>query len=156
MTRKLYIKIDSDGMFVEHPHFEDNVRALYPTHNFNDGPPDGWKEFIRNEPPVLGPYQKYDETKGGNIALAFPHNGLEYKLVDDKYVDYWHVLDMTDEERLAKQNKVKQDWADTFNYSSWTFSEDLCEYVAPVAKPDDGKEYGPANWDEDNQSWITY
>tara|TARA_R110002167_G_scaffold141398_1_gene329651 strand:- start:249 stop:602 length:354 start_codon:yes stop_codon:yes gene_type:complete len=36
-------------------------------------------------------------------------------------------------------------------YSSWIFSEDTCQWSAPVAYPDDGKEY---RWNEDTTNWI--
>ena len=34
-------------------------------------------------------------------------------------------------------------------YPSWTYEG--IEWVAPVAKPDDGKDY---TWDEENQQWM--
>jgi hypothetical protein len=36
-------------------------------------------------------------------------------------------------------------------YASWTLNEDTCLWGAPVAYPDDGKQY---TWDEDTQQWI--
>ena len=72
---KLYIKVDESNVFIDHPHFESNLRQLYPNHNFDSGAPDGWMEFERVDPPVLGPYEKFNESVGGNIALAFTHNG---------------------------------------------------------------------------------
>ena len=35
-------------------------------------------------------------------------------------------------------------------YPSWTLNETTCQWEAPVAKPDDGKNY---NWNETNQTW---
>lgn len=35
-------------------------------------------------------------------------------------------------------------------YPSWVFEEEKCIYVAPVAKPSDGKPY---YWDEESVSW---
>lgn len=108
-------------------------------------------EFERVAPPALGPYEKFDDSKGGNIALAFPHNGLEYKIVDGKYTDVWHVLEMTAEEKLEKQAAVKAEWAVSPNWSSWTFNAQTCSYEPPVAKPDDGNSY---RWDETTTSWV--
>jgi hypothetical protein len=36
-------------------------------------------------------------------------------------------------------------------YASWTLNEDTCLWGAPVAYPDDGKQY---TWDEATQAWI--
>jgi len=35
-------------------------------------------------------------------------------------------------------------------YSSWTLNDDTCRWEAPVAYPDDGKEY---QWNEETTSW---
>ena len=35
-------------------------------------------------------------------------------------------------------------------YPSWTLNEDTCQWEAPVAYPDDGKQY---NWNEETTSW---
>lgn len=36
-------------------------------------------------------------------------------------------------------------------FPSWTLDEDTCDWVAPVAYPDDGQRY---EWDEDTTSWV--
>ena len=36
-------------------------------------------------------------------------------------------------------------------YASWTLNEDTCLWEAPVAYPDDGKQY---TWDENTQQWV--
>ena len=36
-------------------------------------------------------------------------------------------------------------------YPSWTLNEDTCRWEAPVAYPDDGKEY---IWNEDTTNWV--
>jgi len=36
-------------------------------------------------------------------------------------------------------------------YASWTLNEDTCLWGAPVAYPDDGKQY---TWNEATQAWI--
>lgn len=131
---KLYIKVDENNMFVDHPHFESNLRQLYPSHNFDNGAPDGWMEFERVAPPDLGPYEKFNESVGGDIAVAFPHNGLEYAIVDGKYKDVWHVQDMTPAEKLEKQNQVKSEWAnllentDIPELETYVFDDVTCSY----------------------------
>ena len=134
---KLYIKVDENSVFVDHPHFERNVRELYPDHDFEAGPPIGWMEFVRVEPPELGVYELFDETIGGNIALAFSHNGLSYDIVDGVYKDVWHTRSMTEEEKTEKQNEVKSYWADFITtsdgaaYSHYVFDEEHCAFVDP-------------------------
>jgi hypothetical protein len=139
MTQKLYIKVDAGGMFIDHPHLDTNLHQLYPNHDFTSGPPAGWVEFERFPPPSLGTYEKFDERIGGNIALAFPHNGLEYAVVDGKYRDVWHILPMTDEEKAAKQQTV----IDFFNsreqaqnWLSWTLDEATCTMQPPIPRPE--------------------
>jgi len=36
-------------------------------------------------------------------------------------------------------------------YPSWTLNEDTCQWEAPVAYPDDDKDY---YWDEETTSWV--
>ena len=151
MTERLYIKVDENNVHIGHPRFESNMKAIYPDHDFDWGPPNGFMSFIRVEPPELGVYELFDETIGGNIALAFSHNGLSYDIVDGVYKDVWHVRNMTTEEKTEKQNSVKAAFAELHpTWSSWTFNETTCEMEPPVAYPDDGKPYTS---DNENQTW---
>jgi hypothetical protein len=36
-------------------------------------------------------------------------------------------------------------------YASWTLVEDTCQWTAPTAYPDDGKEY---SWNEATTTWV--
>ena len=36
------------------------------------------------------------------------------------------------------------------DYASWVLNEETCQWAAPSAKPDDGKQYA---WNEDTLSW---
>ena len=36
-------------------------------------------------------------------------------------------------------------------FTSWVLNEDTCLWDAPVAAPDDGKQY---QWNEDTQAWV--
>jgi len=149
---KLYIKVDENNVHIEHPHFEKNVRELYPDHDFDEGAPSGWMEFVRVEPPQLGVYEVFDETIGGNIALAFEHNGLSYEIVDGVYKDVWHTRNMTTEEKLEKQNAVKADFSALHpTWTSWTFNEETCRMEPPIPVPSDGNVY---IWNEENQTWV--
>ena len=152
MSRKLYIKVDESGMFVDHPHFDTNLHQLYPDHDFTSGPPSGWMEFERVKRPELGVYELFEENIGGNISIAFPHNGLEYAIVDGKYKDVWHTRAMTAEEKATKIQRCHDEWAESYpDITSWVFDESLCEYLPPVPYPDDGQAY---IWDEPTTSWV--
>jgi|TARA_B100001250_G_scaffold72954_1_gene59501 hypothetical protein len=154
----LYIKVDASNNPIGHPHLEDNIKQLYPNHDFSS-PPAGWLEFVRKQP-ELGVYQKFNETIGADISLAYKHNGLEYKLIDGKIQDYWNYIDMTDDEKKAKQDDIKARWAalDPAGPASWTFDEATCTYKAPVDTPSDAA--SPDNpdgvnykWNEETLSW---
>jgi len=36
-------------------------------------------------------------------------------------------------------------------YASWTLDESICDWIAPVLRPDDGGTY---IWNEDDQEWV--
>ena len=146
-----YIKVDENNLPIDHPHLFENMKMLYPDHDFSSGPPSGWLEFVRHLPAV-GVYQKFDDSVGADRSQGFPHNGLEYKLIDGKIQDFWHYIDFTDDEKKAKQDAIKAKWAalDPSGPASWSFNETTCRYEAPVAYPSDGKDY---YWDESTTSW---
>jgi len=146
-----FIKIDESNKAIGHPFFKENLEQVYPNHDWATSPMAGYLEFVHVSP-ELGVYQKYDETVGADIALAFNHNGLEYKLIDGKIKQFWHVLDLTAAEKKTKQDQVKANWAalDPAGPASWAFDEATCSYKAPVAYPSDGKNY---KWDESTTSW---
>ena len=151
MTERLWIKVDENNVHIGHPRFESNLRQVMPNHDFDQGAPDGYMRFERVEPPELGVYEMFEPTIGGNIALAFNHNGLSYDIVDGVYKDVWHVRDMTTEEKTEKQNGVKTAFAELHpTWTSWTFNEATCQMEPPVAYPDGDGMYA---WNEENQTW---
>ena len=132
-----YIQI-KDGKPINHPVLFSNLLAAIPNLNVVDSP--DWMECQIVYPPDLGPY----------------HKGLtvEYVLVDGKtdiYTNKYSFVEMTAEEKTAKQNatKAKSHW------DSWIFNETTCEYEPPVAKPDesDGKVY---IWNETDKKWESH
>ena len=156
----LFIKVDENNSPVGFPLMQRNLEQVYPAHDWSNGPMSGYLEFVQVEP-KLGVYQKYDETVGADIALNFGHNGLEYKLIDGKIKQVWHVLDLTDAEKKAKQDRVKTEWAakDPAGPASWIFDETICMYKAPVDLPSDAvsmeNPHGEKlyEWDESTTSW---
>ena len=154
---RLFIKVDSNSTPINgiHPSWESNLKNCFPDHDWtSDAPPNGYKLFERVTRPSIGIYQKFKEEVGEDIAVAFEHNGLEYKYFpdEDKVKDVWHYRDMTDAEKKAKQDVVKDLW-ELEGYASWTFDETICNFKPPKEYPSDNKIYG---WKESTQEWVQY
>ena len=47
-------------------------------------------------------------------------------------------------------DKVRDAFISPQPFDSWILSEDTCQWNAPTAYPDDGKDY---EWNEDTQAW---
>lgn len=151
---ELYIKVDDDKNWLQHPNPQINLRMIYPYHIFYFGPPKNWIEFERVQPPELDVYEKFDSSIGADISDAFNHNGLEYKLVDGKYKDVWYVLQMTEEEKIEKQEYVKNQFYSTLNFKSWIFNEENCYFLPPVDLViEEGAEEYQYDWCEEDQKW---
>ena len=150
----LLIKIDENGLPKRHPSLRSNLQMAYPNGGFEgSNVPAGWLAFERVPEPEIGVYQKFDDSKGSENCEAWEHNGLEYKVIDGKVKDVWNIIDMTDEEKKAKQDAVKASYADGEIPSSWVFDESKCQYAPPVAFPSDGKTYA---WKESTKEWLEY
>jgi len=141
----LYIETDSNGNTINHPAFEDNL-----LHAFGSVP-SHWEPFTRVQRPILGVYQVLDSEEP------------TYQKVNGVWTDVWALRDMTDDEKISKQQLVKNNWAsnpDASNYSSWTFDEITCSFKPPIPMPDDGHQYswqGSTNtWVLVNKSWVKY
>ena len=136
---KLYIKVE-DGQIIGNPVVEGNLIAAFKK------VPDNYKPFIRVQKPlpsVLGVYE----------TLAQDYANYEFDEDLQAWKDVWPKRDMTDAEKAEKQQAVKDEWAnspDRDNFSTWTFDEEKCEYVAPIAKPTDGIYF----WDGSANNWI--
>lgn len=118
---KLYIEIEN-GEPKNHPAFEENLIQAF------GNIPRNWEPFIRNSKPTLDVYQVCESDVPTYIK------------VNDVWTDVWHVRNMTDAEKLEKQQDVKNAWANevTAETSSWVFDEKSCKYVAPVQEPNVG------------------
>ena len=156
----LLIKIDENGLPQRHPRLRSNLQLAYPDGGFEgSNVPSGWLAFERVPEPILGPYQKFDDSKGSENCEAWEHNGLEYKVVDGKVKDVWNIIDMTDEEKKAKQDEVKAEWSarDASQApASWSFDEAKCEYVAPVQLPFEAGFGVDYVWNETDRTWDKY
>ena len=120
---QLFIQL-RDGQPFEHPIFYGNFKEAFPEIDTENLPADRFAKFVRVAPPKLGAYEVYV--------------GVSYQWVDGVVKDAHEVRQMTDEERAAKQNKVKDSWAarqQTENWSAWIFDEAKCAYVPPIPRP---------------------
>jgi len=131
----LIIKVEN-GQAVDHPMILDNFQQAFPDLDVNNLPAN-FAVFERVQPPQLGPYEK--------------NQTVRYELVGNVYKDVWYCDQMSDEEKLNKQNFVKQEWASANGPQSWIFNELTCSYDPPISYPTDGKDY---RWDETVVNWV--
>lgn len=106
---ELYIQI-RDGQPHEHPIFADNFKLAFPDVDVNDPPADRFAKFIRVAQPVPGTYEVYE--------------GVTYEWVDGVVKDVHHVRPMTEEERAAKVEQMKED-ANQANLARIAFINDV-------------------------------
>ena len=128
---KLYIQVEN-GQTVNHPALEDNLLQAF------GQIPSNWEQFARVERPVLGVYEVLDSDQP------------IYQKIDGVWTDVWSVRPMTQAEKYAKQQSIKDDWKKN-GFASWVFSEDKCLFEPPIPFPNDGKNY---RWDELTTSWL--
>lgn len=116
----LYIET-KDGQAINHPAFEANLVEAF------GSIPDHWEPFVRVERPVPAVYEMLES------------NESVYVKVDGTWTDVWSLRPMTNEEKIAKQQLVK----DTFNaqeqaenWSAWIFDEATCTMQPPIPRPE--------------------
>lgn len=132
---ELYIRLH-DGQPFEHPIFGTNFRAVFPNVDTNNLPLE-FARFQRVEKPEIGVYQVYE--------------GVSYEWVEGIVTDVHKIRNMTPEEKSAKQNGVKEYWANEIKFTSWVFNEETCMFDPPIPRPDDGFIY---SWNETSQQWV--
>jgi putative heme degradation protein len=86
---KLYIKV-IDGVITDHPMVSESVKVLYPDF---DGTiiPDGIKEFIRFQAPMVPPFKIAENSYGFD---------------GDKVIDVWTIREKTNEEKQEYINLI--------------------------------------------------
>lgn len=116
----LYIETEN-GTTKNHPAFEDNLIQAF------GEVPTNWETFIRVEQPIPSIYQILES------------DNPTYSKVDGVWTDVWSLRDMTNEEKLAKQQAVIDELnarEDASNWSTWVFDEATCTMRPPIPRPD--------------------
>lgn len=116
---KLYIQVEN-GQTVNHPAFEDNLLQAF------GNIPANWEPFVRVERPVPNVYEVLDSDEP------------VYEKVNSVWTDVWSLRQMTDEEKAAKQQAVRDAFnarQQAENWSAWTLDEASCAMVPPIPRP---------------------
>jgi hypothetical protein len=117
---KLYIQT-LDGQTINHPAFENNLMQAF------GNIPQDWEEFVRVECPTPTTYQ------------ILENNQSTYTKVDGVWTDVWALRDMTVEEKLAKQQSVRDAFnsqEQASNWSAWTLDKSTCTMIPPITRPE--------------------
>ena len=131
----LFIETDENGNAINHPAFESNLIDAF------GAIPQNWKQFVRVERPIPLVYQILDG------------NEPSYKKIDGVWTDVWPLRDMTPEEKAAKQQAVKDAFAQrpyASNFSAWVLDEETCTMQPPIPRPDDGQQW---RWSGAENNW---
>jgi hypothetical protein len=115
----LYIQIEN-GQPVNHPALESNLIEAF------GGVPDHWKPFVRAQRPTLGVYEALESERP------------TYEMVDGVWTDVWTIRPMTDEEKAAARQAVRDAWAarfDASNFTAWVLDEETLRMVPPLPRP---------------------
>jgi hypothetical protein len=116
----LFIQIENDQP-VNHPVYDFNLIQVY------GQIPQGWAIFNRVERPIPMVYQVLESDEP------------VYTKIEGVWTDVWSLRDMTDAEKAAKQQAVR----DTFNareqasnWSDWILDEATCIMKPPIPRPE--------------------
>lgn len=125
---KLFIKYE-DGIIVDHPVIEDNLRSFY--NDFD---------------PVTNNYNYIPFYRAAIPTTELPYTVIEcvYQHTQNAVQEVYTIRAMTAQE--------KQQWIDSLQppYEDWIFDEPTAKFKPPVAYPQDGQKYG---WDSTSSSW---
>ena len=115
----LYIET-KNGQPINHPALEENLLQAF------GAIPENWEPFIRVERPIPTVYQVLDSDEP------------TYQKIDGVWTDVWALKDMTDAEKSAKQQAVKDAFNSrdqASNWSSWILDETTCTMQPPISRP---------------------
>ena len=115
----LYIETNN-GQTINHPVFEDNLIQAF------GSIPEHFEPFVRVEKPNKLIYQILESDES------------TYQKVNNVWTDVWNLRDMTAEEKLAKQQAVRDVFnarEQASNWSAWTLDEATCTMQPPIPRP---------------------
>ncbi len=122
----LYIKIENNQP-VGYPILEDNLVMLgVDIANL----PSTFAIYKKIDAPAIGPYEKL------NMELVFNSGAVE---------EVYHIIAMSQEERLSKQAQVKAGGS----LNGWIFDEETCSFIPPTPKPE-----GAYIWNNETEKWV--
>ena len=131
----LYIETEN-GATKNHPAFEDNLIQAF------GSVPAHWEPFTRVERPTPSVYQVLESQEA------------VYAKVDGVWTDVWTIRDMTNEEKAAVQQAVRDAWAlipNAFNFTAWVLDETALRMVPPTPRPvEEGKIF---RWSGADNNW---
>ena len=131
----LYIETEN-GATKNHPAFEDNLIQAF------GSVPAHWEPFTRVERPTPSVYQVLESQEA------------VYAKVDGVWTDVWAIRDMTNEEKAAVQQAVRDAWAlipNAFNFTAWVLDEAALRMVPPTPRPvEEGKIF---RWSGADNNW---
>ena len=131
----LYIETEN-GATKNHPAFENNLIQAF------GSVPAHWEPFTRVERPTPSVYQVLESQEA------------VYAKVDGVWTDVWTIRDMTDEEKAAVQQAVRDAWAlipNAFNFTAWVLDEATLRMVPPTHRPvEEGKIF---RWSGADNNW---
>ena len=131
----LYIETEN-GATKNHPAFEHNLIQAF------GSVPAHWEPFVRVERPTPSVYQVLESQEA------------VYAKVDGVWTDVWAIRDMTNEEKAAVQQAVRDAWAlipNAFNFTAWVLDETALRMVPPTPRPvEEGKIF---RWSGADNNW---
>jgi len=131
----LYIETEN-GATKNHPAFEDNLIQAF------GSVPAHWEPFTRVERPTPSVYQVLESQEA------------VYAKIDGVWTDVWAIRNMTDEEKAAVQQAVRDAWAlipNAFNFTAWVLDEATLRMVPPTPRPvEEGKIF---RWSGADNNW---
>lgn len=129
---ELYIELVDENP-INHPILKSNLEMIgIDTNNL----PSNYARFVRRTS-VCGVYEKI--------------GSIDYVLYDGVYTDKYHYVPLTEEEKQAKQQRVKSEWA-AGGHPSWIWNEENCKFNPPIPKPADA-EGSFWSWNEESGIW---
>lgn len=128
--QNLYLRIDDSGSAMAHPMTEENLKMFFPNISPNNIPK-GFVLFVRSPEPEIDLNTKHVSSSYG-VDKTLSKKGKPI------YTDIHIVKDMgkEDRERIIEEFK-----ANNPNFKDWIFDEETNTLVAPIPKPQDGKDY---------------